>query len=293
MNRTRVTAPGRVTSVCAWVCAAVLAVTLAGCTHRTSVQFAPGSTMDRIHQAGKIIVGVKFDQPGEGFRNLATGQLEGFDIEMAKIVAARLGLEPSQINYVETVSKEREDAITSGRVDIVIATYSITPERSKKVGQAGPYFVTGQRILVRKEDQDRITGPDKLAGVRVCSVAGSTSITTVQATYGARPVGLATYTECVKLLLSRSADAVDAVTTDDAILSVYAAQQPDRLSVVGQPFTEERYGIGYMKGDLAFCRFLTDTIIEAESDGEWTRAFTRTLGKVGVSIPERPVPAPC
>lgn len=269
--------------------ALVVAAAAAGCGGPEPVVFPAGTTMAELQAAGTIRVGVKYDQPGVGFRNLATGKLEGFDIEIAKLVAGRLGIDTDRIRWVPTVSQDRERFLTEGRVDVVIASYSITPDRSAKVGQAGPYYVAGQQLLVRKAD-DRIYGPETLSGVRVCSVTDSTSLATVQKQYNARPVPVATYTECVQKLLAGS---VDAVTTDDAILLGYAAQQPDQLKVVGQPFTEERYGIGYRKGDPAFCQFLTETISAAEADGSWAAAFGRTLGKAGVPRPPMPTPAPC
>jgi glutamate transport system substrate-binding protein len=143
---------------------------------------------------------------------------------------------------------------------------------------------------VREEDKDKITGPDKLAGLKTCSVTGSTSIKTAEEKYNAQPVPFATYTECVQQLLNKS---VDVVTTDGAILLGYAAQQPDKLEVVGEPFSEERYGIGYKKGDATFCKFLTDTINKSLQDGSWEKAFKDTLGKAGVETPAKPTPDPC
>jgi glutamate transport system substrate-binding protein len=272
------------------VVAAVLALGLAaGCQGPERVQFPAGTTMARLQEAGTVTVGVKYDQPGVGFRNLATGKLEGFDIELAKIVARRLGIDGHRIRWVPTVSKDRVPYLESGRVDLVVASFSITPERSARVGQAGPYFVAGQQLLVRKAE-DRITGPERLAGFKVCSVTDSTSLATVQERYAAQPVRVATYTECVRLLLGGS---VDAVTTDDAILLGYVGQQPDKLKVVGQPFTTERYGIGYRLGDRDFCQFLTETIRLAKDDGSWADAFARTLGRAGVPMPAAPEPAPC
>lgn len=272
------------------VVAAVLALGLsAGCQDPERVRFPAGTTMARLQDAGAITVGVKYDQPGVGFRNLATGKLEGFDIEMAKIVAGRLGIDDDRIRWEPTVSKDRVPYLESGQVDLVVASFSITPERSARVGQAGPYFVAGQQLLVRKAE-DRITGPETLAGFKVCSVTDSTSLTTVKDEYGAQPISKATYTECVQMLLGRS---VDAVTTDDAILLGYVGQQPDKLKVVGQPFTTERYGIGYRLGDREFCQFLTETIRLAEDDGSWADAFARTLGRAGVPMPPAPAPAPC
>jgi glutamate transport system substrate-binding protein len=272
------------------VAVAVLALGLAaGCQDPERVRFPAGTTMARLQDAGTITVGVKDDQPGVGFRNLATGKLEGFDIELAKIVARRLGIDGDRIRWETTVSKNRVPYLQSGQVDIVVASFSITPERRAQVGQAGPYFVAGQQLLVRKAE-DRITGPEQLAGFKVCSVTDSTSLATVQRRYAARPVRVATYTECVRMLLGSS---VDAVTTDDAILLGYVGQQPDKLKVVGQPFTTERYGIGYRRGDREFCQFLTETIRLAKDDGSWADAFARTLGRAGVPMPPAPEPEPC
>jgi glutamate transport system substrate-binding protein len=246
--------------------------------------------MDTLNKAGEITVGVKSDQPGLGFRNPATGRYEGFDIKMAEIVAAELGLQPDQIEYVEVVSEDRERFLQKGWVDIVIASYSITSDRRRDVGQAGPYYITGQQILVREEDKDDITDPGQIADGKVCSVSGSTSIKRWRERYGTQPVSVRTYTECVQRLLNKS---VDAVTTDGAVLLGYAALQPHKLEVVGEPFGTERYGIGYRKGDHTFCQFLNDTIKKAEDNGDWAKAFGDTLGKAGVKPPNKPPLDPC
>ena len=272
------------------VCVLALAATLAGCGAPKPVTFAPGTTMDRLHRSGRITIGVKADQPGLSFRNPATGQYEGFDIRMAQLVASALGLRPSQITFVETPSKDREAALIHHRVDIVVATYSITAQRQQEVGQAGPYYLTGQRFLVREADKDTITGPADLTGAMVCSVTGSTSIPWAEREFTNRLLELPTYTDCVRQLLKKT---VRAVLTDGAVLLGYAAQQPNKLAVVGTPLSTERYGIGYPKGDLAFCQFLTDTITQAENDGAWAKALKDTLGRAGAPPPTRPAPDPC
>jgi glutamate transport system substrate-binding protein len=247
--------------------------------------FEAGTTMDRLSKAGKVTIGVKYDQPGIGFLEPGADEPSGIDIEMAKIIAAELGIEPDGITWKETVSDNREPFIQNGTVDLVLASYSITDERRGVVGQAGPYYVTGQQLLVREEDKGRITGPDALEGVKVCSVTGSTSIETVAKEYDAKPVPFDTYSDCVTQLQNNS---VDAVTTDGAILLGYAAQAPDELEVVGPEFSEERYGVGFKKGDDAMCQFLTDTIQTAIDDGSWAKAFEATLGQSGVETPEPP-----
>jgi len=248
--------------------------------------FPEGSTMAELSEAGKITIGVKIDQPGIGFQEPGADTPEGFDIEMGRIIAGQLGIEDDgSIEWKETISDNREPFLEEGEVDIVIASYSITDDRRKVVGQAGPYYVTGQQLLVREEDKDKITGPDDLAGVKVCSVEGSTSLATAQDEYGADPVPLGTYSECVEQLENST---VDVLTTDGAILLGYAAENPDELEVVGEPFSEERYGIGYELGDTEMCEFITTTIQDAMDDGLWAEAFEATLGQSGVETPEPP-----
>ena len=157
------------------------------------------------------------------------------------------------------------------------------------MGQAGPYYVTGQSLLVGKDD-DSINGPDDLEGKKVCSVTGSTSIETVEKEYGATPAGFDTYSECVDQLLNKS---VDAVTTDAAILLGYAAEDPDKLKVVGEPFSEERYGIGYSQDYPEMCQFINDTLEQSFSDGSWEEAFDITLGESGDDAPEPPALDEC
>jgi glutamate transport system substrate-binding protein len=251
----------------------------------TQASFAPGSTMEKLHNAGKVNIGVKFDQPGIGQKNPSTDKPEGFDIEIAKIVAAGLGLKPEQINFQEAVSKNREPFLQNGTVDLVIASYSITDTRKQVVGFAGPYYVTGQQLMVRKDDSS-IKGPNDISGKKICSVTGSTPLATIQNKYkSATAVPFATYTECVQQLLNGS---VDAVTTDGAILLGYAARQPTQLKVVGDTFSTERYGIGVKKEDTAFRNFVNDVLQKSVDSGDWKKAYDSTLGKSGNPAPQPP-----
>ncbi|HYI62546.1 MAG TPA: glutamate ABC transporter substrate-binding protein [Acidimicrobiales bacterium] len=250
-------------------------------------EFPEGSTMARLQEAGTIKIGVKYDQPGLGSVSLESEEPEGFDIEMGKLVAAKLGIEPDGIQFVETVSANRETFIENGTVDVVIATYTINDERKQVVDFAGPYYVAGQDLLVGADDET-INGPDDLAGKRVCAASGSTPIERIRTDYPeAEPVEFDTYTECVDQLL---ADQIDAVSTDDIILAGYAAdpKYEGEFRVVGETFSEEPYGIGLKKGDDDFRTFLNDVIEGAYEDGSWESAFDATLGASGVEAPEPP-----
>ncbi|MGI8938633.1 MAG: glutamate ABC transporter substrate-binding protein [Iamia sp.] len=250
-------------------------------------EFPAGSTMAQLNEAGAIKVGTKFDQPGLGSVGLESGDPEGFDIEIAKIIAANLGIEPDGIEFVETVSANRETFIENGTVDIVVATYTINDERKEVIDFAGPYYEAGQDLLVAADD-DSINGPDDLAGKQVCAASGSTPIERIREDYpDAEPVEFDTYTECVDQLQSGQ---VDAVSTDDIILAGYASDPKfeGEFRLVGETFSEEPYGIGLMKGDDEFRTFLNDTLEASYEAGTWAEAFEATLGASGAETPEPP-----
>jgi glutamate transport system substrate-binding protein len=252
--------------------------------------FPEGSQMAEFEQAGSIRIGVKYDQPGIGFLGAGDDRPSGFDIEMGELIAGQLGLTPDDIEWVETISDNREPFLQEDKVDVVIASYSITPERRAVVGQMGPYYVTGQQLLVREEDKDKITAVDDVQGVEVCSVTGSTSLEQIEEAGGIGR-GFETYSECVEQVRNGS---IDAMTTDGAILLGYEAETPDELEVVGEEFSEELYGIGYFpKDDTEFCNFLRDTMQEAMDNGDWAKAFEATLGQSGIETPEPPQMDPC
>ncbi len=245
-------------------------------------EFDDGTMMKELAESGEVVIGTKYDQPGLGFKSATDDAPVGFDPEIAKILAADLGIAPEDITWKETISDNREPFLQSGEVDLVVATYSITDERQQVVGQAGPYYVTGQQLLVAADSD--IEGVQDIKGQSVCSVTGSTSLDNVEAE-GAKPRGFDTYSECVDQVLNGS---VEAMTTDGAILLGYAAENPDELKVVGDTFSEENYGIGYPKDAPEMCQWIVDTIQAAQEDGKWAEAFETTLGKADVETPEPP-----
>ena len=236
---------------------------------------------------GKLVIGIKFDQPGLGLKK-PDGTFAGFDVEVAKYVADKLGVPADGIEFKESKSAEREGLIERGEVDYIVATYSITDTRKEKVNFAGPYFIAAQDLLV-KSDNTEITGPEAMAGKILCSVTGSTSAQKVKDKYAA-DVALqeyGTYTECVEALRSGS---VDAVTTDNVILAGYAAQYPGELKLVGKGFSTENYGIGLKKGDAAGTEAINKAIQSMIDDGSWKKALESTVGPSGFTIPAPPTP---
>ncbi|CAN5593603.1 glutamate ABC transporter substrate-binding protein [soil metagenome] len=246
------------------------------------IEFAAGTTMADLQSAGSITIGTKFDQPLFGLAG-PSGTPEGFDVEIGKIVAAKLGIDADGIEWKETVSKNREPYIQTGEVDLVIATYTINDDRKKVVSFAGPYYTAGQDILVMDGNPEKIKGPDDLEGKNVCSVTGSTSAANL-ATYGATVLPAATYSECLEPLRT---GAVVAVSTDNVILAGLADQNEGEFQVVGNTFTEEPYGIGLALEDDDFREWINDTLEDSYDDGTWDAAWEKTAGKV-LELPNPP-----
>lgn len=238
---------------------------------------------------GKFVIGIKFDQPGLGFKN-ADGSVSGFDVDMARYIAEGLGYDEDEYEFKETVSANRETFLKDGTVDMILATYSINEERADVIDFAGPYYVAGQDLLVAADD-DEITGPDALDGKKLCSVTGSTSATRVKEEYSDK-VQLQefdSYSKCVEALL---AGQIDAVTTDNIILAGFVQQHPDDLKVVGETFSEERYGVG-LPEDTDDCEKISDLIEQSFTDGAWEKAFDDNLGDSGYEQPAPPTLDAC
>lgn len=238
---------------------------------------------------GQLKIGIKFDQPGLGLKE--GNAYKGFDVDVATYIAEKLGTPADEIEWVQAPSAQRETLLETGQVDMIVATYSITDSRKEKVGFAGPYFIAGQDLLVRADDTS-ITGPDTLDGKKLCSVTGSTSAQKVKdKVAGVNLVEFGTYSECLAALLGGG---VDALTTDDTILAGYAAQEANKgkLKVVGAPFSEERYGVGLKKGDVALCEKVNAALKKMVEDGSWQKAVDANLGPAGYKAPAGNPPPP-
>jgi glutamate transport system substrate-binding protein len=241
--------------------------------------------MADLAEAGTITIGTKFAQPLFGLAG-PDGIPVGFDIEIGKIIARHLGIDAEGIEWVETVSANREPFIQSGEVDIVIATYTINDDRKKVVSFAGPYYSAGQDILVPSGNPEGIDGPEWFADnpdATVCTVSGSTSLTNIQE-YTTNVLEAADYADCLDPI--RNGQAV-AVTTDNVILAGLADQSDGEFEVVNNPFTEEPYGIGLALDDTEFRMWINDVLEASYEDGSWADAWESTAGAV-LDLPDPP-----
>lgn len=246
----------------------------------SDVQLEGSPTFDAITERDEVVIGVKEDQPGLGYLDVTTGERTGFDVDIAKWIAASLGYDEDKIEFKPIASANREQALVNGDVDYYVGTYSINDKRKEQISFAGPYFITGQGLLVAADNEDITSEADLTADTTVCSATGSTPIQNIRDNYPDVPTKeFDLYSACVEALLSGE---VQAVTTDQAILIGYAAQDPDNLKVVGEPFTEERYGVGLAKDDTA----LQEHINTLFTDGGdiWQAIFDKNLGESGIEV---------
>jgi len=265
-------ATGRRRAVAAAVVALALVLSLASCSAGGPPSIVGKQTLR---------IGVKADQPGLGLR-LPDGKFAGFDVDVALYIAAKLGVRPDHVTFVPVTSATRETALENGSVDMVIATYSITPERETVVTFGGPYYVAHQDTMVRAGDT-AIRSVHDLGGKRLCAVAGSNSWkrVTQELSIAAVLVPAASYSACVAMLLDGR---VDAVSTDDLILAGFAARAGPAVRIVNAPFSYERYGIGIRKGDLSGCEAVNRAVSQMYLDGTAAALLQKWFGSTSLQL---------
>jgi glutamate transport system substrate-binding protein len=235
-------------------------------------QFPEDTTMGRIQAAGEIKIGVKYDVPPFGFKNPQTDEIEGFDVDFGKAIAEKLGVEP---NFIEAISDNRIPFLQDGTVDLVLSTMTINAERAQEIGFSEPYYIARGRILV-PQDSD-ITGVDSLAGKRVCTALGSTYEETLKEQAPDADLRLVdSYSECLELVQN---GAVDAVSTDDVILTGMIIQDDSLKLTEGEPLTTEPYGAGLPLDDAEFKEFVDGVLEEYKSGGGWAEAYEKWVGQ--------------
>jgi polar amino acid transport system substrate-binding protein len=244
----------------------------------------PGSTMAAIAERGRLIVGVDQNTNLFGYRNPSSGQLEGFDIDVAREIARAIFGDPDRIDLRVFEADQRVPALQSGQVDLVVRTFSITCDRKNKVAFSTTYFVANQRILALKGSG--IESAEDLAGKRVCAVRGTTSLPAVSG-LDPRPtvIGVNNWTDCLVMLQQAQ---VDAISTDDAVLWGLKMQDPN-VELVGGSLGLEPYGIGIKRENRDLVRFVNGVLAEMRADGTWQRLHDKWLLEFAPS-PGPPIP---
>jgi polar amino acid transport system substrate-binding protein len=232
----------------------------------------PDSTMAAIAERGRLVVGVDQNTEPFGYRDPASGQLEGFDIDVAREIARAIFGDPDRIDPRVFEANQRVPALEAGQVDLVVRTFSITCERKKKVAFSTTYFVANQKILVLKGSG--IESAADLAGKRVCAVRGTTSLPALS-DLDPRPtiVAVNNWTDCLVMLQQAQ---VAAISTDDSVLWGLAKQDPN-VELVGDSIGLEPYGIGINREHSDLVRFVNGVLDQMRADGTWQRLYDKWL----------------
>jgi len=237
----------------------------------TAEQFDPSTTLGKIQERGEITIGVKYDVPPFGFQNPQTDQVEGFDVDLGRAVAEKLGVEPK---FIEAISDNRIPFLQDGTADLILSTMTINAERAQEIEFSEPYYIATGRILTKTDSP--IKGLEDLAGRKVCTALGSTYEETIREQAPKADLRLVdSYSECLELIQN---GAVDAVSTDDVILTGMIIQD-DTLHLVGDELTTEPYGAGIKKGETEMVEFVNGVLEEMKQDGRWQEIYDKWVGQ--------------
>jgi polar amino acid transport system substrate-binding protein len=238
----------------------------------------PGSTMAAIAERGRLVVGVDQNTYFFGSRDPGSGQLEGFDIDIAREIARSIFGDPNRIQFRVVDASQRETMLQKGLVDLVVRTYTITCDRKQKVDFSAVYYTAHQKVLTVKGSG--IDSFPALSGKRVCAVSGTTSLSKL---YELNPppkvFSATTWTDCLLMLQQGQ---VDAVSTDDVVLRGLKHQDPN-VEVVGDNVSDEPYGVGVKLHNDDLVRFVNGVLERIRRDGTWERLYDAHLQELGPS----------
>lgn len=273
-----------------WITLALIALlsitALAGCSSESSTAnkgdggkstetSAGTNTLEKIKKRGKLIVGVKYDLNLFGLKNPKTGQVEGFDIDIAKGLAKKILGDENKIEFKEVTSKTRIPMLNNGEIDAIIATMTITEERKKEVDFSDVYFMAGQSLLVKKDSKINSV-KDLKKGMTVLTAKGSTSAQNIRKV--APQVNVLEFENYAEAFTALKAGQDDALTTDNALLWGMAKQDPN-YRVLDETFSKEPYGIAVRKGDKKLLQVINEYLKEIKENGEYDKIYEKWIGK--------------
>ena len=256
---------------------------IAGAPVADASAITPGSWADKIKQRGKLLVGGTDAGPLFSLKDPATGKVTGFDAGLSQMLARYIIGQPTTELTITTVDT-RETLIQNNTVDAVFATYTITPARAQKVAFAGPYYESGDAIMV-KADNTSINAVGDLNGKTVATESNSTAALALkQFAPGANVLLFQEDAQCVAAVQQGRADAY---VLDQGILISDASTNP-AVKVVGQPFTKEPYGIGVPLSDPSAKQFVNAWLQKIYADGSWAKLWKATIGTIVKGDPPAP-----
>ncbi len=242
-------------------------------------------TIDRIKQRGRLRVAVSADTLLFGFRDPITGQLKGFDIEVAKAVAKAIFGDDSKIDYTVVSYAQRIPALMNDQVDLVADVMTMNCKRWAQINFSSEYYTAGQKFLVRSDSP--ATSVNDLGGKKVCAANGSTNIDELKKYPALKVTGVDDVSDCMVLFQQGR---VVAVTGDDTVLAGFVKQDP-YAKVIGDRITDEPYGLGIRKENVDFARFV-NSVLDDIRQSRWTQFYDQNVKTASDTGPDPQPPQP-
>jgi polar amino acid transport system substrate-binding protein len=233
---------------------------------------AAGGFVESIRHRGRLIAGVDQNTLLLGYANpLHDQRIEGFEVDLLRQISRAIFGRPGHIEFRALTTAQRLPAVQAGTVDITADAVTINCTRTKQVDFSTIYLSAGQRVLVPSSSKARSLRD--LAGRRVCATRTSTSILALAQYPKVVPYPVGQRTDC---LVALQRGEVDAITSDDAILVGFQAQDP-YTKVIGPTIEPEPYGMAISKRHPDFVRFVNGELARMRADGTWRRLHRKWL----------------
>lgn len=253
-----------------FICLMVTALLLTGCGKAQTktagdTKGITGPTIEKIQKRGKLFVGAKHDVPKFGFEDEATGKVDGYEIDLIRIITKAILGDETKYETVHVTPATRLELLNQGAVDMISATFTITEERKKQVDFTSPYFTDGIGLLVPKSSG--IQDLKDLNGKTIGFLKGSTTINGL--TEAAKGLGItfktAEFETYPGTKAALQAQQVQAMSSDGAILAGYTDSEYLLLPVRYNP---QPYGIATKKGSDDLQKLVEAIVTDLEKSGE-------------------------
>lgn len=231
-------------------------------------------TYDRIQKRGKLVAGIA-EAPGLAARDGENGGYAGFEVEIGRLIAGKLGLTEQDVLFKPLPAGLRRDAVANGDIDLQIGGITAASAEPGKLSVAGPYLTSTPGLLAKHGGA--VTGVDSVRGQPVCVSKASAALAAVEQAGLSLHIG-DSLADCVNQLGSGG---VLAVADDAAPLLGYASTKPDVYTVLGLPGPQTVHDVGVASRDKAFQAKLDAVLHTSAQDGDWQQRYDRTLGRAG------------
>jgi len=233
---------------------------------------AHADRLDDIKQAGVLKVAAFDSNPPFGYVDQQTRQIVGLDVDYAKALADKLGV---RLEILPTNPANRVPLLTSRKVDLVLANFTITEERAKQVDFSIPYFASGQQFVAKK---GVLSSPDQLNSLRIGVDKGTVNEIVLRENYPGAT--LVAYDDTPFAFTALRNGNVQAITQDGPKLIGLLANVPDKenYEIPAFSISDDLIGIGIPKGETALKSFVDETLVELESSGRAQQIYDAWFG---------------